>query len=62
MVVIHVTIATAALVVALVADSFCRCGVQLEGGPRTLPLLPMLLTSSLPLMPRLLVCLWLLLR
>ena len=48
----HVTLATAALVVARVADNICRCGVQLERGiPPALPAAAMLLTSSLPLPP-----------
>ena len=48
----YVTLATAALVVARVADKFCRCGVQLERSiPPALPAAAMLLTSSLPLPP-----------
>ena len=49
----HVTLATAALVVARVAEKFCRCGVQLErvASPSTLPPPPMLLTSSQPMPP-----------
>ena len=48
----HVTLATAALVVARVADKFCRCGVQLERSiPPALPAAAMLLTSSQPLPP-----------
>ena len=49
----HVTLATAALVVARVADKLCRCSVvQLERGiPQHIPAAAMLLTSSLPMPP-----------